>query len=375
MVPDCPDKRGLSVSCPDTLLSESLPPTRSSETSLTSQLCLQLGTRSLVLPVISSPQPHGQRSSRHRSMHSEARRSQHRHKTSHHSRNKRHYSARRSRERHANESSSTAKDRHHRRRRSPTASSYSSSSWESGSSSTRSSSLSSDSSSRSRSRRSSHHRHYHTHRHHDQLPCKLRDDIRRLPQDKLQSLLEELELFVSLHLTGTSCTKRQLLSLVGKLAFACKVVPAGRIFLRRLLDLAHSHSTMDSLIHISDEALQDALWWKKFASSWNGVAFFLDPTWTPASELQLYTDASGTLGFGGYWNGAWFSQPWPPHLAAKPIEWKELYAVVIACEVWGSRWSGKRILFHCDNLAIVRIWESELSRCSDLITSCELSPS
>ncbi len=171
----------------------------------------------------------------------------------------------------------------------------------------------------------------------------------------------------ALCLTDTSCTKRQLLSLVDKLAFACKVIPAGRIFLRWLLDLAHSHSTMDSLIHISDEALQDVLWWKKFASSWNGVAFFLDPTWTPASELQLYTDASGTLGFGGYWNGAWFSQPWPPHLAAKPIEWKELYAVVIACEVWGSHWSGKRILFHCDNLAIVHIWESGLSRCSDLM--------
>ena len=67
--------------------------------------------------------------------------------------------------------------------------------------------------------------------------------------------------------------------------------------------------------------------WQEVASSWNGVAFFLDPTWTPASELQLYTDASGTLGFGGYWNGAWFSQPWPPHLAAKPIKWKELYAM------------------------------------------------
>ncbi len=179
----------------------------------------------------------------------------------------------------------------------------------------------------------------------------------QLPQDKLQSLLEELELFVSLHLTDTSCTKRQLLSLVGKLAWDgfltwLTVTPPWTV----------------SLIHISDEALQDVLWWKKFASSWNGVAFFLDPTWTPASELKLYNDASGTLGFGGYWNGAWFSQPWPPHLAAKPIEWKELYAIVIAaCEVWGSRWSGKRILFHCDNLAIVRIWESGLSRCSDLM--------
>ena len=32
-----------------------------------------------------------------------------------------------------------------------------------------------------------------------------------------------------------TCKKRRLLSLIGKLAFACKVVPPGRIFLRRLI--------------------------------------------------------------------------------------------------------------------------------------------
>ena len=31
------------------------------------------------------------------------------------------------------------------------------------------------------------------------------------------------------------CLKRELLSLIGKLSFACKVVPPGRIFLRRLI--------------------------------------------------------------------------------------------------------------------------------------------
>ena len=85
------------------------------------------------------------------------------------------------------------------------------------------------------------------------------------------------------------------------------------------------------------------------------LAFFLDPNWTPAPDLQLFTDASGTLGFGGYWDGAWFSQVWPPHLLSMPIEWKELYATVITCEAWGHHWSGKRIMFHCDNQAIVQV--------------------
>ena len=189
----------------------------------------------------------------------------------------------------------------------------------------------------------------------------------RLPVVKLVALLDELQSFATLHSTDRACTKRQLLSLIGKLAFACKVIPAGRIFLRRLLDTAHSREGLNDHIPISDDALGDIQWWQRFAQSWNGKAFFLDPTWTPAPELQLFTDASGALGFGGYWKGAWFSQPWPPHLASKPIEWKELYAIVIACETWGTHWSGRRILFHCDNHAIVQVWESGLSRSSDLM--------
>ena len=42
---------------------------------------------------------------------------------------------------------------------------------------------------------------------------------------------ELLKAISQLHAKRT-CTKRQLLSLIGKLAFACKVVPPGRIFLK-----------------------------------------------------------------------------------------------------------------------------------------------
>ena len=36
----------------------------------------------------------------------------------------------------------------------------------------------------------------------------------------------------------TSCQKRSLLSLIGRLSHACKVVVAGRIYLRRMMDSA-----------------------------------------------------------------------------------------------------------------------------------------
>ncbi len=189
----------------------------------------------------------------------------------------------------------------------------------------------------------------------------------RLPQEKLAALLEELAQFSLLHASRKSCTQRQLLSLIGKLAFTCKVIPAGRIFLRRLLDTAHSVDSLDKHIPFTDDAVKDVEWWRRFATQWNGIAFFLDPTWTPAHELQLYTDAAGNLGYGAYWNGQWFSQPWPAHLSSKSIEWKELYAIVIACEAWGSHWSGRRLLFHCDNEAVVHIWKSGRSCCPDLM--------
>ena len=49
-----------------------------------------------------------------------------------------------------------------------------------------------------------------------------------------------------------------MLSLIGKLSFACKlVIPAGRIFLRRLLDTAHSVHDLDTKFHIDNEALLD----------------------------------------------------------------------------------------------------------------------
>ena len=119
--------------------------------------------------------------------------------------------------------------------------------------------------------------------------------------------------------------------------------------------MAHLIQHYDETVQISNEALLDIEWWLKFASNWNGKAFFLEPEWMPPDEFQLYTDASGTLGYRAYWAGAWFSQKWPQDLINKPIEWKELYAVVIACEAWGKYWAGRRILFHCDNKALTDV--------------------
>jgi len=121
-----------------------------------------------------------------------------------------------------------------------------------------------------------------------------------IDDDRKTAILDELQLF-SLS-KKRKRTKRQLLSLIGKLSFACKVVPTGRIFLRRLIDLSMTVKHPHHRLPISVEAERDLAWWQDFLPSWSGTSFVLDTHWTLSSEMQLFTDASGSNGWGAYWN-------------------------------------------------------------------------
>ncbi len=182
----------------------------------------------------------------------------------------------------------------------------------------------------------------------------------RLPDQKLQ----ELRAIISSWLARRKTSKRKLLSIIGKLVFAARVVPAGRLFLRRLIDLASRARKLHHRIRLTREARADLEWWHSFLPSWNGVAMFLDPDWTPAEDMELFTDASGTLGYGAYYDGSWLRSDWAPHQLPPhvSIQWQELFAILAAAITWGSHWHGRRILFHCDNLAIVQAWTNHSSR-------------
>ena len=175
----------------------------------------------------------------------------------------------------------------------------------------------------------------------------------RVPPEKLSLLMQELSSFRA----RKRCTKRELLSLIGKLAFAAKVIPAGRIFLRRLIDASTTVPLLNHHLRISASIRADIDWWLSFATSWNGRAFFLDNHWLPSPQFQLFTDASH-LGYGCYWQGHWLSGTWTRRQVARDIQWKELFAVLLAATAWGPQWSCRRLLVHCDNHAVVDIWQA-----------------
>lgn len=180
----------------------------------------------------------------------------------------------------------------------------------------------------------------------------------RVPQEKLNEILIETDALVK----RKKCTKRELLSIIGKLSFAAKAIPAGRIFIRRLIDTSMKTHKLHHYVNLNTETRADLQWWLDFASSWNGQSFFLEPIWTPSTQFDLFTDASGSIGYGAYWRGNWLSSPWQTQHVNLSIEWKELYAIVVAAMTWGHAWKSKKLIVHCDNHAVVDIWHSHTSR-------------
>ena len=153
-----------------------------------------------------------------------------------------------------------------------------------------------------------------------------------------------------------SCTKQQLLSLIGKLSFICKVVQPGRIFLRRLINLSMSAKKLHHHINMNKQAIADIDWWCEFLPTWAQRSIIPETYHVTSSDLKLFTDAS-SVGFGAIYGNAWIQAKWDEYSVGYSIDFKELFAIVAAVMTWGFSWEGKRIVFVTDNLPITQIWQ------------------
>ena len=119
----------------------------------------------------------------------------------------------------------------------------------------------------------------------------------RLPEEKLS----ELKLLITKWLSRKSGKKRELLSLIGKLSHVAKIIAPGRIFLSRMINVAHKVKHLDHWVHLNQEFKSDLTWWKTFIDTWNGLGMMqsVAANWTP--RFTFSTDASGSWGCGACW--------------------------------------------------------------------------
>lgn len=168
----------------------------------------------------------------------------------------------------------------------------------------------------------------------------------RLPAEKLTRIQATIQEWLS----RKSATKREILSLVGLLQHAAKVVRPGRTFVSRMYSVAASVQELDYFTRLNREFRSDLYWWHNFLKEWNGVGF-LPPQDT--HHFIIHTDASGSWGCAGSVNSKWFQLQWSQEWIPKAIMAKELVPIVISCAVWGPLLSRKSVLFRCDNTGVV----------------------
>ena len=141
------------------------------------------------------------------------------------------------------------------------------------------------------------------------------------------------------------------------------MVPAGRTFLRRAIDLSSTVPRLRDTIALNEGFRLDLEWWAAFATPWSGRSLFLLPHWTPAPDIHLFTDSSGGVGFGAFYQGEWFNGRWSAVQIPRSIQYKELYPIVIAALTWGERWRTLKVRFLCDNATVVACLTSGSSHC------------
>ena len=162
----------------------------------------------------------------------------------------------------------------------------------------------------------------------------------RLPEEKLS----RAQTTVKKWLHKKNATKQEILSLVGILQHAAKVqeldysTRLNKLQIRPIL-VAHLHNTLE--------------WYLLPAPEY--------PT------LSIQTDASGSCGGGGFFNGKWFQIHWQKEWVIQAIMAKEVMPIVVSCAIWGCYLSKQSILFQCDNTGVVAAIKKGLLKgtCSD----------
>lgn len=185
----------------------------------------------------------------------------------------------------------------------------------------------------------------------------------RLPRAKLEDLRTRLHALR----TRSKATLREIQSMSGLLNFACRAVVPGRAFMRRLVDLTRNVKQPHHHIRLTKGAKDDLSMWISFLDSFNGTSMFLESHWVSNADIHLFTDASGTIGMGAYFQGHWTHARWdgrfPDEVNSNQITFLELFPIVVALHIWGDQMANKKVLLRCDNEAVVHIINRQSSKC------------
>lgn len=186
----------------------------------------------------------------------------------------------------------------------------------------------------------------------------------RMPHVKIIEIISKI--------VAVKCEKKVTLKvmqqLIGVLNFATRVIVPGRPFLRRLINATRGLSKPFHHTRVTQDMLKDLDMWLLFFRNFNGVSVFHDRFWVNNEDVQLFTDSAAGkgLGFGALFQCKWTCGIWPDSWhnsgLTDDITVLELFPILVSLVIWGRQLQNKKILFLCDNQAVVYILNSMTSK-------------
>lgn len=185
----------------------------------------------------------------------------------------------------------------------------------------------------------------------------------RLPDDKRQKYLTELQTFSATYKQQTSAPRKAVESLVGKLLYACRVCRWGYLFLQAALDELYPPAVdPPKQITLSDAVWADLDFWAqvldKDTGKWLGIRKHMvgrkevdiDPS---KFAQELFTDASITYGVGGVFGSEVYSLQWENDKHSEHIGTLELEALARCLHHWRHDLAQQTVLARMDNVQAV----------------------
>ena len=198
------------------------------------------------------------------------------------------------------------------------------------------------------------------------------EKVVRIPKEKIEKALILIEEFLTKK--DRKVTVLQIQKLCGTLNFLCKCVIPGKVFMHRFYSLI-SNSGLKQHHHVRSmiENREDLLVWKKFLL--HPQVFcrpFLDLcNQLTSKDIDMYSDASGAIGFSAYCGSSWTYGFWDEKFLKdkKPgIEFLELYRLTVGILLWIKRFKNKSVCLFCDNENVKYAVNNSASRNKNCMT-------
>lgn len=184
----------------------------------------------------------------------------------------------------------------------------------------------------------------------------------RLPREKVAAF----EAAIDACQVARKVTLHQLQVLVGQLNFALRVIPMGRAFSKSIARAMSGLRAKHHRTRLTSEVRNDLAIWKDFLKGFNGAVLWQQPS-QANGELELFTDAAGSIGFGAILGSKWCMHHWPEECVAagltRNITFLELFPIIVALHLWGPILENKHIVFWSDSMSVVLAINNQRAKC------------